>query len=119
MSEVIFSPNKMIDGQAVFHNPELKHMKMTIQEPFISAGKKFNWGYRSPGLGFNLRIIEFVLKHKLTMIVFVKSVKKSYFIRNDVLLEFLKTHNTDYKIRNTVLKIVPFELFIPIILDHK
>ena len=101
----------LLEGQKVVYNPETKIAKTTIKEPFISAGKKLHWEFTSPGIGLNLHLIEFVLKTKCTLIVFVESADHDYWLKNDVLLQFLKDHETNYKIRNTVLKIIPWELF--------
>ena len=100
-----------LEGQKVMYNHETKIAKTTINEPFMSAGKKFHWGYSSPGIGLNLHLVELILKTKCILIVHVASTGHDYFLRHDVLLQFLRNHNTDYKIRNTVLKIVPWELF--------
>jgi len=99
-----------LDGQKVVYNHESKIAKTTIKEPFYKAGKIFGWSDKSPGLGLNLKVIDFILKTKCTLIIHVESAGNDYWLKNDVLKAFLQQNNVDYKIRDTVLKIIPWKL---------
>ena len=98
------------EGQRLVYSQDLKLAKITIDEPFFKAGKIFGWGDKSPGLGLNLHIVEFVLKTKCVLVIHVASVGKDYWLSYDKFFDFLKNNNTDYMIRKTVLKIIPWKL---------
>jgi len=108
-----------INGQKIVYNPERKLVKTTIETPFMSAGKQMLWDltkYGTCGIGLNLKIIELVLKTNSTLIVYVLStpqgpIEKDYWIHADKLKQYLTLYNNDYKIRNTILKIIPWKLF--------
>jgi len=99
-----------LDGQKVVYNSESKIAKTTIKEPFYKAGKIFGWKDKSPGLGLNLKVVEFVLKTKCTLIIHVETAGKDYWLKSDVMKAFLQAHDTTYKIRDTVLQIIPWKL---------
>lgn len=99
------------NGQAAKYNSERNILVTTIEEPFMSAGKKLGWiDYKPQGFGFNLKLIEFVLNHKCVMVINVMSWKCSLFLKPDILLQFLQNYKSDYKIKNTVLKIIPKDI---------
>lgn len=99
------------NGQTAKYNSERNILVTTIMEPFMSAGKKLGWNNHQPqGFGFNLKLIEFVLKHKCTMVIYVDSWFCTLFVKPDVLLQFLQNNNCDYKVRNTVLKVIPKDI---------
>ena len=101
------------DGQIAKYNSERNILATKIEEPFLSAGKKLGWENHQPqGFGFNLRLIEFVLKHKCVLIINVISWKCTLFVRPDVLKQFLENNSCDYKIRNTVLKVIAKDICI-------
>lgn len=106
-----------IDGQKVVFNPERKIIKTTIETPFMSAGKHISWNptFGIPGIGLNLKLIELTLKTNSTLIIYIIStptgpIEKDYWITADRLKDFLTKHSTDYKIRNTILKVIPWSI---------
>lgn len=101
----------LLDGQKVNYNPESKIAATTIEKPFMSAGKKIGWRWKSPGIGLNLKVVQFLLTTKYTLILYVEFYHSNYFLKHDHLLEYLRNNDCDYKIRDTVLKVIPIELF--------
>src|SRR3990167_5856232 len=100
-----------LNGQKVNYNPDSKIAVTTIKEPFMSAGKKVGWRWRSPGIGLNLKVVQFLLTSKYTLILYIESYHHNYFLKHDQLLQYLRDNYCDYKIRETVLKLIPIELF--------
>lgn len=103
----------LLDGQKLNYNSESKIAVTTIDKPFMSAGKpqNLNWRWKAPGIGLNLRVIEFLLKTEFTLILFIEFYNCNYFLTSAHLLDYLRNNNCDYKIRDTVLKVIPIELF--------
>ncbi len=101
------------DGQIAKYNSERNVLVTTIKEPFMSAGKKLGWNNHQPqGFGFNLKLIEFVLKRKCVLVIYVDSWHCTLFVKHDVLRQFLENNSCDYKIRNTVLKVIAKDICI-------
>jgi len=79
----------------------------------MSAGKKLGWyDFHPQGFGFNLKLIEFVLKHKCVLVIYIDSWYCTLFVKPDVLKQFLQNYACDYKIRDTVLKVIPKDICI-------
>jgi len=104
-------PEIFLNGQRVRHNPESKILVTTIEKPFMSAGKKLGWRWKSPGIGLNLKVVQFLLTTKSTLILYIDSYNCNYFLKHDHLLDYLRNNDCDYKIRDTVLKVIPIDLF--------
>ena len=103
----------LFDGQKATYNSESKILLTSIDDPFYAAGKKIpDWEWKAPGFGLNLRLIDFILKHKCNLMINNVAWGSTHRIEFNRLLSFLQQYNTDYKIRNTVLKIVPIEIFV-------
>jgi len=66
----------IIDGQPLVYNAERKLGNTTIEEPFLKAGKIF--GFTGPGIGLNPKLIEFILKRKATLLIYVASFRQNY-----------------------------------------
>lgn len=98
-------------GQKVVYNHDTKIAKTTIEEPFLTAGKKLGWEEDVPGLGFNKDIIAFVLKTKCHLVVFVGSAGKDYYISHDVLRNFIETHNCFYVVSGIELVVISWKKF--------
>jgi len=101
----------LLDGQKVKYNSERKIAVTTIEKPFMSAGKKLGWRWTSPGIGLNLKVVQFLLQSKFTLILYIEFYNCNYFLKFDQLFEYLRDNECDYKIRETVLKVIPIELF--------
>ena len=71
----------IIDGQPLVYNAEQKLDNTTIEEPFLKAGKIF--GFNGPGIGLNPKLIEFMLKRKATLMIYVSSFRQNYWISWD------------------------------------
>ena len=71
----------IIDGQPLVYNAERKLGNTVIEEPFLKAGKIF--GFNGPGIGLNQKLIEFILKRKATLILYVSSFRHNYWISWD------------------------------------
>lgn len=102
-----------LGGQLITYNEERKIMKITIHEAFIKAGIKLNWdeSFGSPGLGFNQKIIERVIKTGSYLCVHVEKQAADYWIKNDVLIDFIKKNNSEYRVSSTILNVIPWKLF--------
>lgn len=102
-----------LDGEPVIYNPDLKVLKVTIKEPFFSAGKILSWEPASAGLGFNEKIINFIIQHKLRLIVHVSTVGSDYWQSWDKIEDFLKNNNCDWKLETgRWLKVISWRTFI-------
>jgi len=105
-----------LDGQKVSFNPESKILKTTINEFFRTAGRELGWGTKFngniSGLGFNRKIIEKLIRHNCTLIVFVEEADRDYFLAPDRLKRFL-LHNKHEKMtpKGVVVDVIPFDLF--------
>ena len=100
-------------GQKVVYNSETKIAKTTIAEPFYKAGKILGWKNtkRTVGLGLNPKIVEFILKSRCTLIIHVAKDQKDYWLRPDVLSDFVKYNNTEYKAGGKLMvHVIPWEL---------
>jgi len=73
----------IIDGQPLVYNAERKLGNTTIEEPFLKAGKIF--GFTGPGIGLNPKLIEFMLKRKATLMIYVSSFRQNYWMSYDKL----------------------------------
>ena len=101
-----------LDGQRIAFNPDAKIIKTTINEIFHKAGHILNWKVKIAGIGFNKKIIEKVLRHNCTLIVFVEESDRDYFITCDKLKLFLLHNNHEYKTPKGVwVDVIPFDLF--------
>lgn len=101
----------LLDGQKINYNSESKIAVTTIEKPFLSAGKKLGWRWQPQGIGLNLKVIQFLLSTKFTLVIYIEYYHHSYFFPYTKLFDYLKNNECDYKIRDTVLKIIPIELF--------
>lgn len=103
----------ILGGQKITYNPENKILKITIQEAFIRAGIKLSWNesFGSPGLGFNQKIIERVIRTGAYLCVHVEKQSADYWIKNDVLIDFIKKNNSEYRVSSTILNVIPWKLF--------
>jgi len=101
----------ILDGQKINYNSESKIMATTIETPFFSAGKKLGWRWQPQAVGLNLKVIQFLLSTKFTLVVYIEHYHHSYFFPYDKLKDYLQNNECDYKIRDTVLKVIPIELF--------
>lgn len=86
----------MLDGQPLVYNSFTKIGKTAIEEPFLKAGKMLKWNPEVAGIGLNKKITEFMIKRKATLIVYIVSVGKDYWISWDKLRDFIKNNNTEY-----------------------
>lgn len=102
-----------LDGQRVAYNEERKIVKTTIEVPFFKAGKILSWdqGLGSPGLGLNHKIIQYVLKTKSYLCIHVGQEGADYWIRNSVLVDFIKNNNTEYKAGKIDVTVISWKLF--------
>ena len=111
-----------LDGQLVTYNEDRKIIKTTIEVPFFKAGKILSWSKRlgSPGIGFNHKIIAFVIKTKSYLCVHVGQEGADYWIKNDVLVDFINKNNTEYTAGKTIVSVIPWKLFTryPILADE-
>lgn len=109
-------PQIILDTQKINYNPEKKIAVTTIDEPFMSAGKKLGWRWKSPGIGLNLKVIKFILDTQYTLIINIESFRNksgkqaTFYLSYDKLRHFLTNTNYDYKVRNTIVKVIPIEL---------
>jgi len=71
----------IIDGQPLVYNAERKLGNTTIEEPFLKAGKIF--GFNGPGIGLNPKLIQFIIKRKATLLIYVASFKQNYWMTWD------------------------------------
>lgn len=97
----------------VTYNEESKIFKTVIEQPFNKAGKILSWSDElgSPGLGFNHAIIQYVIKTGSYLCVHIGQEGSDYWIKNDVLVNFLKKNNTEYMAGKTPVSVVPWKLF--------
>ncbi len=102
-----------LDGQLITYNEDRKIIKTTIEVPFFKAGKILSWNQElgSPGLGFNHKIIQYVIKTKSYLCVHVGQEGADYWIKNDVLVDFIKKNNTEYKAGKIDVSVIPWKLF--------
>ena len=102
-----------LDGQKVAYNEERKIVKTTIEVPFFKAGKILSWSQDlgSPGLGLNHKIIQYVLKTKSYLCIHVGQEGADYWIRNSVLVDFIKKNNTEYKAGKIDVTVISWKLF--------
>jgi hypothetical protein len=101
----------ILDTQHIKYNINTKIAATSIEKPFMAAGKKLGWRWKSPGIGLNLKVIQFLLHRKFTLVLYIESYDATYFLKHDHLLEFLRDNVVDYKIKDTVLKVIPIEIF--------
>jgi len=78
----------IIDGQPLVYNAERKLGNTTIEEPFLKAGKIF--GFTGPGIGLNPKLIEFIIRRKATLIIYVSSFRQNYWMNWDRLRDNFK-----------------------------
>lgn len=106
MSELI------LKGQKILYNHEKKVAIIEIMEPFYKAGKIFDWkDKKTPGLGINTDIVNFVIKRKATLLIKVKSTGNTYWLRNDLLADFISKTPCNYKVgENTWVNVIPWEM---------
>ncbi len=94
------------------YNPELKIVKTSIDEPFYSASKKLGWKEQSPGIGINEEIIKIVLKTNSILIVYLVSTEHDYFIKPDVIKQFMKNNAVEYRVgQGTIVIVLPLRKF--------
>lgn len=84
----------ILDGQPLVYNAERKLGNLTIEEPFLKAGKIF--GFKGSGIGLNPSIIKFIVKREAVLMVYVASFHQNYWISWDW-LEVHKKKNYQYK----------------------
>jgi len=90
----------LLDGQEIIYVEDSKVVKFAIHEPFFKAGHILNWDiseFGSVGLGINHSIIKFLERRKCTLIIHIDSESYDCIIRHDVLMQFIKNHNNEYK----------------------
>jgi|APSaa5957512535_1039671.scaffolds.fasta_scaffold00325_72 hypothetical protein len=101
----------ILDTQKIVYNPQSKIAVTTIDEPFYSAGKNIpGWKWKPQAIGLNLRVIQFVLASNFTLVIYVDKYRHSYRITSDQLKQYIDNNNCDYKIKNTILKVIPIDL---------
>lgn len=105
------------EGQELRYNHYTKTAFTTINEPFLTAGKKLGWEENTPGIGLNLQLLEFILKMKCHLVIKVVRVKDQlvnhyYWIYFDTLKQFLDTHFCDYTVSGVQLKVIFWKKFI-------
>lgn len=100
----------VLDTQKINYNPEKKIAVTTIESPFMGAGYKLGWKWRPQGIGLNLRVIQFLLSTKFTLVVYIEKFHTTYFLKHDVLFEYLRDNECDWKIKNTIVKVIPIDL---------
>ena len=113
MSKVI------LDTQIVNINSEKRIAVTTIEKPFMSAGKKLGWRWQPQGVGLNLKLIQLLLSTKFTLVLYIEYYNATYYMRHDVLFEYLRDNECDYKIKDTILKVIPIELFTTYEVHHE
>ena len=91
-------PVKFFGTQKFVYNLDSRIGKTVIVEPFMKAGKILGWADSSPGLGFNKEMLNFIIRMRLRFVVLVESEDKEYWITHQVLYDFIKNNNTDYKV---------------------
>lgn len=103
------------DGQTIKINHESKVVMMKINEPFFKAGKLLGWieQYGSPGFGFNKKIINYVIKNKMKLLIRSDTLsdKKEYWTVYDKISWFVSNHKTHYTIKGIELIILPLKFF--------
>lgn len=102
-----------LEGQSFYYNHESHIAKLTIFQPFLTAGKILGWDkqYGTVGLGINKSIVKFILKTKSVLIIRVEEENKEYWIRYDDLKQFLKNYNSEYKAGGKKLvHVIPWKL---------
>jgi len=102
----------ILDSQRIAYNAERKIIKTMIEKPFYKAGKLLGWDGKPPGLGFNKKLIELILRTNSTLIVFVEDHDRDYFLSPDKLKHFLLHNNHEYKTPKGVwVDVIPWSLF--------
>jgi len=102
----------ILDGQKIAFNSEMKILKTTIREPFFTAGKRLGWIGRTAGLGINKKITEKLLRTNATLIIYVESSDRDYFLRCDRLKRFLLHNHHDYRTpKGVTVDVIPWDLF--------
>jgi len=99
----------IIDGQPLVYNAERKLGNTTIEEPFLKAGKIF--GFTGPGIGLNPKLIEFILKRKSTLMIYLSSFRHNYWIPWDKLKQ---NQEKDFKYMaggRKLVYVIPLEQF--------
>lgn len=80
----------------------------------MSAGKKIGWRWSGPGIGLNLQICKIILDYKLNLMVYIDYYRASYQMSYERFYDYLRFNDCDYKIRETILKVIPIELLTPV-----
>lgn len=106
---------KTYNGQEMIFNKNSKVVIIELRKKFNYAGRIFNWGlgYSNEGFGINSNIIQFVLgtKSKLLIHYQTSETNTEYWIKWDLIQEFIKSHNHIKNIENVKIINVPVSLF--------
>lgn len=78
-----------------------------LREPFYSAGKKFKWPYKAPGLGINLQFLD----GAGTLSVRVGDSQKVYTIDKEDARDLIYQYKSFFIAKNIKLGVVPWECF--------
>ena len=107
------SQSFVFDGQFVKYNHSTKTAFTSIREPYYAAGKVLGWPEKVPGIGLNLKIIDFIMKTKCHLVVRVESTGHNYWIYFDALKKFIDTHYCSYKGKTGVeMKVISWKKFV-------
>jgi hypothetical protein len=104
-------PEALLDGQKVNYNPETKIAVTSIKSPFMGAGYKLGWKWRPQGIGLNLKVVQFLLQTKFTLVLNVEKFHHTYYLTHSQLFEYLRDNECDWKVKTVIVKVIPLELF--------
>ena len=86
------------EGQILEYNHATHTAFTSIREIWKIAGKQLGWNdIKTPaGLSFNVKIINFILQYKATLIVRIEESGHDYWMPFDSFKSFLENHNCYY-----------------------
>ena len=108
--------SKTLEGQQFIINTHSKVLIIEIHEQFNRAGLIFNWKkeYGKKAFGINKSIINLIIKNKLKLLIHfhTKEEKKEYWINYDVIDDFIKNNNNEFKVNDSkLIHNIPCDLF--------
>ena len=101
-----------VKGQTILINEFSNLIRINIDSAFQDPSYRMpQWDFRCSGFGINQEIIDILEEKKMRLYVHEGESNKNFLLEYDQLRYLLNSHNLDYVVKETKLKILPKSFF--------
>lgn len=86
-----------------------RYIKLALRQPFFSAGSKYGWDSRVPGIGIDMKLVRKSIQEKRDILVSYKNT--NYEISGDKALKVVDKYASYFMAKDTLLAVIPQDKF--------